>query len=199
MFCTAVLPHARKIENTFNQAPPSLPPLAVGRRSLGRRIRLPAVLLRWLVGIRRRLELDALLLLTIVSIVLVELLARALWVNGRGCAVLRRWRLVLVRRCGSGSHPTGTSERWNSIATATARVTSKKKQGQDEDDNNDSGKDPSSPIVPPRAIVANAYTSAIWVITIATPELSRVERGCFLEWCHLICSVCHSSILCPCS
>jgi len=160
MFCTAVLPRARKVETTFNQAPPSLSLLAVGRRSLGRRIRLPAVLLRWLVGIRRRLELDALLLLTIVSIVLVELLARALRVNRRGCGVLRRWRLVLVRRRGSRSHPTGTPERCDSIATATARVTSKKKQGQDEDDDNDSGKDPSSPIVPSRSTVANASTSA---------------------------------------
>lgn len=139
-------------------------PLAIGRRSLGRSIALPSIrLIRWLVGLRRRLELDA-LLLTIVSVVRAELLARALRVNrrrgaGRGGAVLGRRRLVAVRRRRTGCHPTGASQRSHTIATTAARVTCKNKQSDDEDDDDDAGKNPSSPVIPSRAAVANASPS----------------------------------------
>lgn len=99
--------------------------LAAGRRSLGRGIALSSIwLIRWLVGLRRRLELDT-LLLTVVSVVRAELLARALRVNRRrragGCgAVLWRRRLDAVRWCRTGGHPAGAPQRSHAIATAAA-------------------------------------------------------------------------------
>jgi len=70
---------------------------------------------------RGRLKLDA-LLLAIESVILVELLPRALRVLRRRSAILW-WRgLLRIRRRGPGSHPPGASQRGDTIATTTARV-----------------------------------------------------------------------------
>jgi len=79
----------------------------------------------WLVSMLRLLELDALLVLAaVVTFILVELLPgllRLLRIRGSLSAVLRRRRVVGRR----GSHPACSSQRLDSLAAATARVTCK--------------------------------------------------------------------------
>ena len=78
-----------------------------------------------LVGALRLLELNSLLVrvVGIVSVVLIKLLAGALGVDGSRSGILwRRSMRRIVRRCGS--HPTCSSQRRDSVAAATARVTS---------------------------------------------------------------------------
>jgi hypothetical protein len=86
-----------------------------------------------LVGLLRLLEMDALLVLGIVTVVLVEFLASTLGIDGprgrRASAVLRRRRVVRRRRA---SHPAGSPERRKSLATAATGVASRNRSARDQ-------------------------------------------------------------------
>lgn len=120
--------------------------VAARRRVVVRGGRIGGV--RRLVSVLRLLELNALLVLAaIVTVILIELLpgmVRLLRIRGSLSAVLRRRGVV-----GRGrSHPACSSQRLESLATATARITCKKQKERNGKENHNAGKNPSPPPIP---------------------------------------------------
>lgn len=141
----------------------------------------------WLVGVLRLLELDAFLLgasvlivLSVVSLVGVELLSSALGMNRGLGGILGRRRIV----SRGGRHPTCSSKRRKSSSATTAGVTSKEEKHGDNEEHDQACEHPSSPPIPRSALRITSVAAEI-VTAIAGVYLSLDQFGQLPKRSHL--------------